>query len=235
MNKFGIKLPRAHKRLVAIYNEVVELAASDDVITDVGTDHGYLPVMLCKGHVGKKLVATDISASSLKKASDLAQKYGAKIDCRVCDGLTDASETTLAVMAGIGGNEIIKILEDSGYHGKMVLQPVPTATDLRWYLVENNYKIEKDYVVFDEDKFYFVFVVSGFGKSTYSKLDMMLGQVDKQKQSKDFDLYVKNQIKKLSFLDKFDITEMTELSKKEIKDKQKYLGQLKKIGKVRNI
>ena len=231
MNRFGIKLPRAHKRLVAIYDEVVDLATSDDVITDVGTDHGYLPVMLAKNKIGKKLIATDISASSLKKACDLAQKYGAEIDCRVCDGLAKASETTLAVMAGIGGNEIIKILENSEYHGKMVLQPVPTATDLRQYLVENNYKIEKDYVIFDESKFYFIFVVSGFGKNKYSKLDMMLGQVDQQKQSKDFDLYVKNQIKKLSFLDKFDITEMTELSKNQIKDKQKYLLQLKKLAK----
>lgn len=231
MNRFGIKLPRAHKRLAAIYDEVVDLATSDDVITDVGTDHGYLPVMLAKNKIGKKLIATDISASSLKKACDLAQKYGAKIDCRVCDGLAKASETTLAVMAGIGGNEIIKILGNSEYHGKMVLQPVPTATDLRQYLVENNYKIEKDYVIFDESKFYFIFVVSGFGKNKYSKLDMMLGQVDQQKQSKDFDLYVKNQIKKLSFLDKFDITEMTELSKNQIKDKQKYLLQLKKLAK----
>lgn len=232
--KFGIKLPRAHKRLETLYEEVVQLADSDDVITDVGTDHGYLPVMLAKTNKYKKLIATDISKPSLQKAHELTQKYGVNVECRVCDGLANAKETTLAVMAGIGGNEIIKILQESGYHGKMILQPVPTAIDLRRYLLENNYKIEKDYVFCDENKFYFVFVVNGFGKNKYSKLDIALGPVKKQKTSQDFIKFVKAQINKLKFLENFDITNVTNLSKKEIKEKQQYYKQLKKLLEKNN-
>lgn len=227
--KFNMKLPKAHKRLEKLYDEVCEMATEHDVITDVGTDHGYLPVMLAKTGIGDKIIATDISAGSLTKAIDLAQKHGVNVDCRLCDGLALARETTLAIMAGIGGNEIIKIIENASYEGKMVLQPVPTAVDLRKYLVENNFKITKDYVVFDENKFYFVFAINGKGKNNYSKLDMMLGNVKAQKHTVDFALYVKNQINKLSFLDKFDITELTDESKNEIKDKKKFLQQLRKL------
>jgi len=229
MNKFGLKLPRAHKRLEVLFDEVTKLATEQDVITDVGTDHGYLPVMLGKFYKYKKLVATDISEKSLKKAQDLAQLNNVDVDCRVCDGLQKAKETTLAIMAGIGGNEIIKILQESGYNGKMILQPVPSAVDLREFLIASNYKIEKDYVICDEKKFYFIFVVNGRGANNYTDIEKIVGPVESQKESKDFVAFVKAQINKLKFLENFDINNITELSQKEIKEKQKYLSQLKRI------
>lgn len=234
MITLGVKLPRAHKRLNCIFEQVTKLANCDDVITDVGTDHGYLPVLLAKTCNFKHIIATDISEKSLVKAKNLAEKYNVAVDCRVCDGLEKAPETTFAVMCGIGGNEIIKILQNSQFCGKMVLQPVPTADDLRKYLLENNYHIAKDFCIYDENKFYFVFVVDGFGKNKYSKLDKLFGKTNVKEMTKDFCLYLENQIKKLKFLENFDITNISKISKKDIKHKQEYLRYARQLlGEVK--
>ena len=193
MNKFGINLPKAYRRLEQLYDETVELASEDDIIADVGTDHGYLAVMLAKNHVGLKIIATDISEPSLKKAESLARSQNAQLECRVGDGLAPANEATLACICGIGGNEIIKILEDSKFCGKLILQPVPTEKDLRNYLLKAGYFIKKDYVILDEGKFYFVFVVDGKKhKNHYSKKDKMFGKTNLKHITPDFQEYLKN-------------------------------------------
>jgi len=223
VNKFGIDLPRAHKRLEILYEEVKKLSNTNDIIVDVGTDHGYLAALLAKTQVGEKIIATDISVPSLRKAEVLAKKNNLNIDCRVGDGLSVAPDATLAIMCGIGGNEIINILENSGFCDKMVLQPVPTEHDLREYLLKNNYHIQKDYVIFDEGKFYFIFVVDGKGKNSYSKKDRLFGKTNVNNITNDFQEYLKNQINKLSFLENFDITGLSKQSKNDIIGKQKYL------------
>ena len=107
----GIALPRANKRLTALYNHALALADNTDVVTDVGADHGYLAAMLAKSNRFAKVIATDISAPSLQKTTQLASQLGLQIETRVGDGLTVAPETTLACICGMGGYEIIKILE----------------------------------------------------------------------------------------------------------------------------
>ena len=226
----GVDLPRAHKRLMTIFEEVCCLATESDVIADVGTDHGYLPVMLAKTGKYKKIVASDISAPSLQKAQVLAEKHNQKIEFVVCDGLDKVFDATLVCMCGIGGNEIINILKKSKYRGKMVLQPTPTETDLRAFLLENDYHIAKDFVIEDNKKFYHIFVLDGEKKQNkYSKLDKLFGKTNLHTKTKDFVSFVKTQINKLKFLENFDITKLSKKSVKEIEEKKKYLENCKQI------
>ena len=226
-----LKLPRAKKRLEFICDEVCELASDDDVITDVGTDHGYLPIMLSE-KIKSKLIATDISKSSLEKAIVLSKEHNTEVDCRVGDGLKIAPETTIASICGIGGTEIAKILSDVDYHGKAVLQPVPTDKDLRQFLLDNNYHIKKDYVIFNENKFYFIFVLDGKDcKNRYLQKDKFFGKTNLKNMSEDFILYLKSEVNRLKFLENFDITKMSEKSKEELKEKFKYYNLAKNILK----
>ena len=231
MNKFGLDLPRSHKRIEKLFEEARELANKDDIIVDVGTDHGYLAAMLAMNHIGSKVIATDVSAPSLKKAEKLVREKNLSVECRVGDGLSVAKDATLACICGIGGNEIIKILDSSNFCGKMVLQPVPTEQDLRKYLIDAGYNIKKDYVIYAEHKFYFIFVVEGKKKKYYSKKDKLFGKTNIKDNTADFQEYLKSQIKNLSFLENFDITNLSKQSKKEITEKQQYLLLCKELQK----
>jgi tRNA (adenine22-N1)-methyltransferase len=114
---------------------------------------------------------------------------------------------------------------------KFVLQPVQNATELRLWLLENNYKIIKDYCFEDKGKFYFVFVVDGYGKNKYSKNDKIFGKTNLKNKTSDFILYLKDQQKKLKFLENFDKLNITKTSEKEIKQKLKYYKKTEKIIK----
>ena len=58
-------------------------------LTDVGTDHGYLPVALLQQGRILSAIASDIGAEPLEHARRTAQHYGVKgIDFRLCSGLS---------------------------------------------------------------------------------------------------------------------------------------------------
>lgn len=229
MKVAGIELPRANKRLTFLYNEALELADSSDVIADVGADHGYLSAMLAKSNRFAKVIATDISAPSLQKTSKLAKELGLTIHTRVGDGLLVAPDATTACICGMGGYEIIKILKTKPTTQKYVLQPVQNPTELRMYLLKNNYKIVKDYVIADKGKFYYIICVNGKGKNKYSKLNKLFGKDNIKNNQADFQMYLKNQINKLNFLEKFDIKQIERKQIKDIRQKQKYYNLCKKL------
>lgn len=228
----GIALPRANKRLTALYSHALAIADNTDVVTDVGADHGYLAAMLAKSNRFAKVIATDISAPSLQKTTQLASQLGLQIETRVGDGLTVAPETTLACICGMGGYEIIKILETKPTTLKFVFQPVQNPTELRFFLLKNGYKIEQDYVLQDKNKFYYIIVVNGFGKNKYTKLDKLFGKDNINKKSADFMLYLQSLVNRLNFLEKFDIKTVAIKQRKEIRAKQKYYKLCKKLLKI---
>ena len=225
----GISLPRANKRLTELYNRAIELADGNDIIADVGTDHGYLAAMLAKSGKYNKVIATDISAPSLQKAQLLAEKLKLNIETRVGDGLQVVQDVNFACICGMGGYEIIKIITDNKTVNKFVFQPVQNAMELREYLLKNKYKIIKDYVVADKDKFYTIITVNGYGKNIYKKHEKLLGKNNIQ--NIEFVQYLQNQLNKLKFLEKFDITSIDKKQRKDIRQKIKFRKICQKILK----
>lgn len=224
----GIVLPRAGARLRALYNECLELCNGKDqrkVIVDVGSDHGYLACLLAKSNRYKKVIATDISKPSLDKTLALALSEKLDVDCRVGDGLMVSPDADIAAICGMGGWEIVKILDDSPNIRNLVLQPVQNHVELRQFLIKNHYKITKDYVVEDKGKFYYIIVTNGSGRNFYTKTQKLLG---KCKKDQTYLNYLYKEQKLLSFLENFDITSM-QGNKKDIKQKQKYYRLLKKL------
>lgn len=223
-----IVLPRAAKRLKAVYEKSVEIAQKDDIVVDVGADHGYLAAMFAKSEKFAKVIATDISSPSLNKTVELSQKLNLEIETRVGDGLLVAQDATMACICGMGGYEIIKILQQKNNVKKFVLMPAQNPIELRQFLLENNYKIVKDYVLKDSGKFYYLFVIDGFGKNKYSKFEKMFGK-NKSLQESEFQDFVENQINKLKFLENFDINNVAKDQKKIIKQKYEYYKICKKL------
>lgn len=119
-----------------------------EVFADVGCDHGYCARYMLDSKLCKSAVITDISASSLSKAERLLKKYISEGACRpvCCDGLKGVEEGSadLVLIAGMGGEEILKILKESYIPRAFVFQPMKNAEQLRSYLIANGCAIEYD-------------------------------------------------------------------------------------------
>ncbi len=160
-------------------NAVLQELDYVDTFADIGTDHGKLVVGAVLCNRAKKAYAIDISEKCLKKAKELAFEKGVeeKITFYIGDGFAPLSNrVNIAVAAGMGGLEIIKILqnEKSCLVDKFILVPHQDGYLLRKYLKENNFYIEKDYVVFD-GKFYDI-IVAVRGENNYSYNELFLGK-----------------------------------------------------------
>ena len=137
-------------------------------LADVGTDHGYLPVYLLQRRRIRGAVAADIGAEPLAHARRTAEAYGVEgIDFRLCDGLRDIApdEVDTVVIAGMGGETIIAILEGAawtkdGAH-TLLLQPMTKAADLRYWLSVNGYSFTEERLVWDKNYLYPVLRVTG--------------------------------------------------------------------------
>lgn len=137
-------------------------------LADVGTDHGYLPVYLLQRRRIRGAVAADIGAEPLAHARRTAEAYGVEgIDFRLCDGLRDIApdEVDTVVIAGMGGETIIAILEGAawtkdGAH-TLLLQPMTKAADLRYWLAVNGYTFTEERLVWDKNYLYPVLRVNG--------------------------------------------------------------------------
>ncbi|MDE7163498.1 MAG: class I SAM-dependent methyltransferase [Clostridia bacterium] len=150
-----------------------------DSFADVGCDHGYCTQYALKSGKCKSAIIADVSAKCLAKAEKLLSDYIRSGVCRsvCCDGLADIPEQTGQVLiAGMGGEEIIKILSQGFIPHKFVLQPMKNVPKLRQFLLEHGCKITAD-DIFRDDKFYFV--IKGErdgGASSYSQSQLFFGR-----------------------------------------------------------
>ena len=90
-----------------------------------------------------------------------------RVEFVVSDGFENVTTVPdTAVIAGMGGYEIIKILKTAKSLNrvpeKLILCPHQNASELRRFL--NNDPIEKDYIVRSDKKFYPIIVVSAKGE-----------------------------------------------------------------------
>ncbi len=215
---------RALKRLRVI----ADLIENADVVADIGCDHGFLAKLLLKERRAEKVIAIDISEQSLAKTEKLAQKFHLedKIDLRCGDGFDPLknNEANIAVIAGLGAHEIVKILNNKINMGveEYIFQPANKSEILRRYLIENNFKIVRDFIVKDKNKFYnTIKAVVSDKKCDCSEEQILFGLTD-------FDLY---SIDFMEYLDHFiEINEKIyeEEKIKSIEDKLVMARNLKK-------
>lgn len=137
-------------RLYKIFNEL----ESCKLFGDVGCDHGYVTEKMLKDGKCENAVVSDISSGSLDKAKKLLLPFGNKVTPVLADGIPKGYNFDEVLIAGMGGDEIIKILSSSTYKiPLLVLQPMKRSDKVREYLISAGYKIICDYT-FSSGKFY---------------------------------------------------------------------------------
>lgn len=152
---------------------------NDDVVLDVGCDHGLLGIYLVLNKK-VKVVSSDINEKPLLQAKLNIQKYHLEneIETRLGDGLkvmTDDIKTI--IISGMGTDTIIHILKDINNYPnvyKLVLSPNNNFPLLRKMVCELGFKITKEEIVEEKGKYY---LISQFIKGN-ENIDYYFGKVD---------------------------------------------------------
>ena len=129
-----------------------DFAPPGAVLADIGTDHAYLPVWLCKSGKIPKAIAADIGQGPLQSAGESIARYQAqdRIETRLSDGLAAFSpgEADTIVIAGMGGELIARILGAAPWVKNpsvtLILQPMTAVRELRLFLWENGFRVESE-------------------------------------------------------------------------------------------
>lgn len=173
-----------------------------EVLADVGCDHGYLAQKALRNGVCKRVIISDISAPSLQKAINLLTPFAKedRVISLVSDGFKGYAVTpNQAIIAGMGGEEIIKILISSPFIvERLILQPMKNVDKLRVYLTENGYKIITDYV-FKDGKFYDL-IVCERGKDNLTQNEITFGRTNLIERGSAFIERLKKEEKRITLL-----------------------------------
>ena len=126
-----------------------------EVLADIGTDHGQLPVYLYEEGICPRVILADISEPSLAKAKETAGagQFGSGISFRVGNGLQvlEPGEADVVVIAGMGGRLIRDILAEDHVKtrsfSRFVFQPRTASGPLRKWLSEAGFSILREDIV----------------------------------------------------------------------------------------
>ena len=165
-------------------------------LADIGTDHGYLPIELCRSGKIPSALACDINPLPLNTAKENIARYGLsdRIRTRLSDGLKEVrpDEADDIVIAGMGGELIRDILAAAPWvkddSKKLILQPMTHHEDLVSWLYENGFMITRQDAVLDEGKYYTVISACYTGvPRTHSRAFEIIGMHDlKNENSRGF-------------------------------------------------
>ena len=160
------------KRLREICSHIPKAEA----FADVGCDHGYCARYALENMLARRVYITDISAPSLEKAKSLLKK---EIEAGKCipivgDGISVLPEECTVLIAGMGGEEIVKILSEV-IPPAFLLQPMKNTEKVRRFLVERGCKITLDYT-FEDGKFYDFIMGTRNGGDRYTEEEFLYGR-----------------------------------------------------------
>jgi tRNA (adenine22-N1)-methyltransferase len=153
------RLPRLSSRLSCILG----LVPASDTVFDIGCDHALVSIALALDNRCRQVFAVDKRVGPLAVATDRIRRYG--VQSRVMPILADGLDQMMpgrqdtVVIAGMGGNEIIRILERRSIvpdEASYVLQPMKSAAELRMWMSGHAFTIEEEQLCRDGRHIYCV-------------------------------------------------------------------------------
>lgn len=168
------------KRLQA----VADLVSEGQVVADVGTDHGYIPIYLLEAGKCEKAIAMDVNNGPLLRAKEHIAEHGLtqSIQVKLSNGVKalSAGECDCVVVAGMGGALAVKIMEEGrevfNSLKEFVLQPQSELVKVRQYLWENGYCVVDEDMVLEDGKFYPMMKVQSGSSDSYTQIELRYGR-----------------------------------------------------------
>lgn len=184
---------------------ITSLVEKCKIFADVGCDHGYVAKNVLDKGLCEKVYVTDISKPSLDKAiALLSESYPDRFTSFLTDGLENVPCPDEVLIAGMGGEEIIKILQKSAYKPViLILQPMKNADKVRKYLHFLGYGIEKDFTFYQDNKFYDVMRARLNFVDSYTETEELYGR-DNLRKNPDFLRFLDEKIRQTEVILKSD-------------------------------
>jgi tRNA (adenine22-N1)-methyltransferase len=127
------------------------MVPSCDCVVDVGTDHAQLPLALLQHGVVRRAIGVDKSEMPLAQARVNRMNAGCRdsLELRCADGLDGLtlSSTDVVVMAGMGAQTMMQVLQATDWRGTVVLQPNRDVPRLRRWLSTNGWTPEMETLI----------------------------------------------------------------------------------------
>lgn len=163
-------------RLSMRMRQIIELVEPCGTVADIGCDHGYVAIDLIEKGQVDTVIAMDVRQGPLSRAMENISQAGltSRIQCRLSDGLEQLKkgEADTLIMAGMGGLLITGILERGKEKRKktetLILQPQSDIPEVRRYLHNDGYQIQREEMLEEDGKYYIV--IQGIpGRESYDK------------------------------------------------------------------
>lgn len=162
---------------------IVELVPEGSRVADIGCDHGYISIALVQRNLAVHSIASDIKSGPLEQAvKNIAKaELTDKIETRLAPGITaiKSGEADVIVIAGMGQRTIAEILTENMDIAKeakyLVLQPQSELADMRRFLLGNGFKLIKNKLMIEGDKYYIAMVASAT-EDTYPGMDVNIAE-----------------------------------------------------------
>ncbi len=178
-------------RLNFIYKEIPNC----EIFADIGCDHGYVAKAMLDQNKAERVIVSDISEKCLNKARELLKGYELQGRAKsvVSDGFQKIDNCSVALIAGMGGEEIISIIDKAkSLPETLILQPMKNCDKVRYRAVSLGYKIEKDFVFKAGGKFYDLIVLKK-GNDLLTEEEAEFGRTNIKEKSADFIEMLKSQ------------------------------------------
>lgn len=197
---------------------ISEFVTKGNILADIGTDHGYIPIYLVENNVVPYAYACDVKEGPLERAREhiAEHKLEDKIRLRLSNGLEklEKSEADTILIAGMGGELIIDILK-SGKEvldtaKELIVSPHSEINLVRKYLNSEKYILVEEDMIKDAGKYYVIMKwVKGEGDSfteDFSECELLYGKILLRKKNPVLSEYLNNEknnyYKILSLLDR---------------------------------
>lgn len=164
--------------------KIASFIDANDIVADIGCDHGYLIKIAIDNNKIKYAYAIDNKIGPLNQAKNNLKCYD-NVKFILSDGLLNVSSVDLnkintVVIAGMGGLLINKIINDSlslfKQINKIILSPHNNIYEVRKNMNNLGFKIINEAIIYDETCFYEV-IEYVLGKEKLNDYELNFGPV----------------------------------------------------------
>lgn len=181
---------------LALISSFVE---KEDVVCDIGSDHGYLALFLAQ-KFNKRVYASEYGNGPYDKLVDNVKRFGGAslVECYQADGLEKMREDAdTLIIAGMGGKTIQRIFLNPNLSRirKIICEPQSEAFLVRDFLLTNGFMITEEIYVKEREKVYPVIVAKrGEERNPYEDYELEFGRIGIEKKDPGLLAFLRRQI-----------------------------------------
>lgn len=162
----------------------------NDLLADIGCDHGYLAIeALKKGVSFVQLIDNKEGPLSVARKNLKEYDFSNKTKFTLASGLLELDPIiTCVAVLGMGGELISSILEEGSHKAfnvrKFILEANTKVPLLRKYLFDNKYEITSEKIVKENNKYYELILCKKVNNQVeYNNLDIEFGPILRKEKS----------------------------------------------------